>query len=94
MSLDMNRNLQNRLERLEESHLPHAMPHRLLSSCPLPDEPVSQATILEWLDEGLARVAFGGRAIFYDGGRGDILSLDEWQASYCTKGDPTHVQEH
>jgi len=89
----MNRTLQNRLERLEDVHLLQTTPHRVLSSCPLPDEPVSQATVLEWLDEGLAHVAFGGRAIFYDGGRLDVLGLDEWQASYCTNGDSTHVQE-
>lgn len=79
----MNRTLQNRLERLEDVHLLQTTPHRVLSSCPLPDEPVSQATVLEWLDEGLAHVAFGGRAIFYDGGRLDVLGLDEWRAAYC-----------
>jgi hypothetical protein len=90
----MNRTTQIRLERLEEAHLQSATPHRVLSSCPLPDEPASRATILEWLDEGLAHVAFGGRAVFYDGGQHGLLGLDEWQALYCTKGDPTHVQEH
>ena len=83
----MNRTTQIRLERLEEAHMLPTTPHRVLSSYPLPDEPVSQATILEWLDEGLAHVAFGGRAIFYDGGQHGVLGLDEWQASYCTKGD-------
>lgn len=78
----MNRTLQNRLERLEDVHLLQTTPHRVLSSCPLPDEPVSQATILEWLDEGLAHVAFGGRAIFYDGGQRDVLTEREWQAKY------------
>jgi hypothetical protein len=82
----MNRNLQNRLERLEEAHSLPITPHRVLSTCPLPDEPVSQVTIAEWLDEGLAHVAFGGRAIYYDGGRLDVLSLDEWQALYVTAG--------
>jgi hypothetical protein len=82
----MNRTLQNRLERLEDVHLLPTTPHRVLSSCPLPDEPASHAVILEWLDEGLAHVAFGGRAIFYDGGQHGVLSLDEWQASYCTTG--------
>ena len=86
----MNRTTQIRLERLEEAHLQLATPHRVLSSCPLPDEPASQAVILEWIDEGLAHVAFGGRAVFYDGGQHGVLGLDEWQASYCTKGDPTH----
>jgi hypothetical protein len=81
----MNRTTQIRLERLEEAHLLSAIPHRVLSSCPLPDEPASHAVILEWLDEGLAHVAFGGRAVFYDGGQHGVLGLDEWQASYCTK---------
>ena len=85
----MNRTTQIRLERLEEAHLQSATPHRVLSSCPLPDEPASQAVILEWIDEGLAHVAFGGRAVFYDGGQHGVLGLDEWQASYCTEGDPT-----
>jgi len=79
----MNRTLQNRLERLEDVHLLQATPHRVLSSCPLPDEPASHAVIVEWLDKGLARVAFGGRAVFYDGGQRDVLSLDEWRAAYC-----------
>jgi hypothetical protein len=79
----MNRTTQIRLERLEEAHLQSATPHRVLSSCPLPDEPTSQATIVEWLDEGLAHVAFGGRAVFYDGGQHGVLGLDEWQATYC-----------
>ena len=82
----MNRTTQIRLERLEEAHLQSAIPHRVLSSCPLPDEPARQATIAEWLDEGLAHVAFGGRAIFYDGGRQDVLAESEWQAKYCTAG--------
>jgi hypothetical protein len=81
----MNRTMQIRLERLEDAHMLPTTPHRVLSSCPLPDEPASHAVILEWLDEGLAHVAFGGRAIFYDGGRA-VLSLDEWQALYCTTG--------
>jgi len=79
----MNRTTQIRLERLEEAHLLSATPHRVLSSCPLPDEPASQATIAEWLDEGLAHVAFGGRAVFYDGGQRDVLTESEWQAKYC-----------
>jgi hypothetical protein len=79
----MSRTMQIRLERLEEAHLQSATPHRVLSSCPLPDEPASQATIVEWLDEGLARVAFGGRAVFYDGGQHGVLGLDEWRAAYC-----------
>jgi hypothetical protein len=78
----MNRTTQIRLERLEEAHLQSATPHRVLSSCPLPDEPTSQATIVEWLDEGLAHVAFGGRAVFYDGGQREVLSESEWQAKY------------
>jgi len=82
----MNRNLQNRLERLEEAHFLPITPHRVLSSCPLPDEPASQAVILEWLDEGLAHVAFGGRAVFYDGGQRDVLTEREWQEEYCTTG--------
>jgi hypothetical protein len=53
VSLDMNRTTQIRLERLEEAHLQSATPHRVLSSCPLPDEPASHAVILEWLDEDL-----------------------------------------
>jgi hypothetical protein len=69
----MNRTTQIRLERLEEAHLLSATPHRVLSSCPLPDEPASQAVIVEWLDEGLAHVAFGGRAVFYDGGQHGVL---------------------
>jgi hypothetical protein len=82
----VNRNLQNRLERLEEAHSLPITPHRVLSSCPLPDEPASQVTILEWLDEGLAHVAFGGRAIFYDGGWRGVLTEREWQEEYCTTG--------
>jgi hypothetical protein len=78
----MNRTTQIRLERLEEAHLQSATPHRVLSSCPLPDEPANQAVILEWLDEGLAHVAFGGRAVFYDGGQREVLSESEWQAKY------------
>jgi hypothetical protein len=78
----MNRTTQIRLERLEEAHLQSATPHRVLSSCPLPDEPASHAVILEWLDEGLAHVAFGRRAIFYDGGQREVLSESEWQAKY------------
>ena len=82
----MNRTTQIRLERLEEAHMLPTTPHRVLSSCPLPDEPASQAVILEWIEEGLAYVAFGRRAVFYDGGQHGVLSLDEWQALYCTKG--------
>jgi hypothetical protein len=82
VSLDMNRHFQTRLERLEDAHMLPTTPHRVLSSCPLPDEPASQAVILEWLDEGLAHVAFGRRAIFYDGGQREVLSESEWQAKY------------
>ena len=78
----MNRTTQIRLERLEEAHLQSAIPHRVLSSCPLPDEPASQAVILEWLDEGLAHVAFGGRAVFYDDGQHGVFGLDERRAAY------------
>jgi hypothetical protein len=52
----MNRTTQIRLERLEEAHMLSATPHRVLSSCPLPDEPANQAVILEWIEEGLAHV--------------------------------------
>ena len=84
----MNRTTQIRLERLEEAHLQSATPHRVLSSCPLPDEPASHAVIAEWLDEGLAHVAFGGRAVFYDGGQHGVLGLDEWRAAYCNGATP------
>jgi hypothetical protein len=77
------RNLQSRLERLEDAHMLPTTPHRVLSTCPLPDEAASQATILEWLDEGLAHVVFGGRAIFYHGGQREELTESEWQAMYC-----------
>jgi hypothetical protein len=30
----------------------------------------------------LAHVAFGGRAVFYDGGQREVLSESEWQAKY------------
>jgi hypothetical protein len=79
----MNRHFQTRLERLEDAHMLPTTPHRVLSSCPLPDEPASHAVIVEWLDEGLAHVAFGGRAVFYDGGQHGVLGLDEWRAAYC-----------
>jgi hypothetical protein len=78
----MNRHFQTRLERLEDAHVLPTTPHRVLSSCPLPDEPASHAVILEMLDEGLAHVAFGRRAIFYDGGQREVLSESEWQAKY------------
>jgi hypothetical protein len=42
----------------------------------------SQAIISLWIDEELAHVAFGGRAIFYDGGQRDVLTESEWQAKY------------
>jgi hypothetical protein len=79
----MNRTTQIRLERLEEAHLQSATPHRVLSSCPLPDEPASHAVILEWLDEGLAHVAFGGRAVFYDGGETGPIDEQQWRFRYC-----------
>jgi len=80
----MNRHFQTRLERLEDVHLLQTTPHRVLSSCPLPDEPVSQATILEWLDEGVAHVAFNGRVIFYDGGEKEPLTEEQWRFRYFT----------
>ena len=78
----MNRTTQIRLERLEEAHMLSATSHRVLSSCPLPDEPANQAVILEWIEEGLAHVAFNGRAAFYNGGEGQ-LTEDRWQLCYC-----------
>ena len=80
----MNRHFQTRLERLEDVHLLQTTHHRVLSSCPLPDEPVSQATILEWLDEGVAHVAFNGRVIFYDGGEKEPLTEEQWRFRYFT----------
>jgi hypothetical protein len=76
-------NFCNRLARLEASQPCKETPHLILSSCPMPDELPGVAMIEQWLDEGLAHVAFKGRAIFYDGGEGQ-LAEDQWQLRYCT----------
>jgi hypothetical protein len=77
-------NFCSRLERLEVSQAGKETPHLILSSCPMPDEPPTAATIDRWLDEDLAHVAFRGRAVLYDGGETDQLDEQQWRLRYCT----------
>jgi hypothetical protein len=72
----------SRLERLEASHAGNETPNLILSSCPMPDEVPTGATIDQWLDDGLAHVAFKGRVVFYNGGEGG-LTEEQWQLRYC-----------
>jgi hypothetical protein len=72
-----------RIERLEASQAGTETPNLILSSCPMPDEAPTAAAIERWLDEGLAHVAFKGRAIFYDGGETGPLDEQQWRLRYC-----------
>jgi hypothetical protein len=73
---------QHRLAKLEATHLVPERPNRALAVVPLPDDGVDQDTIQQWLDDGLAHVA--GGVILYDGGEQYPLTIEEWQARYCT----------
>jgi hypothetical protein len=73
----------SRLERLEASQSCKKTPHLILSSCPIPDEP-SATMIEQWIEDGLAHVAFRGRAVLYDGGKTVQLDEQQWRLRYCT----------
>jgi hypothetical protein len=73
----------SRLDRLEASQAGTGTPSLILSSCPIPDEMPSAAMIEQWIEDGFAHVAFKGRAVFHDGGEGQ-LTEDQWQLRYCT----------
>jgi hypothetical protein len=72
-----------RVERLEASQAGTETPNLVLSSCPMPDEPATASVIEQWLDDGLAHVAFRGRAILYDGGETEPIDEKQWRLRYC-----------
>ena len=59
----------------------------VLASCLIPetDLPLRSETIERWLADGLARISFRGRAVLYDGGNSDPLTLEERQAEYSPR---------
>jgi hypothetical protein len=75
--------LRIRVERLEASQAGTETPNLILSSCPMPHDPPTAAAIEGWLADGLAHVAFRGRAILYDGGAPDPLDEQQWRHRYC-----------
>jgi len=66
----------------DSKRIKKGQPDRALAVVPLPDDGVDQDTIQQWLDDGLAHVA--GGVILYDGGEQYPLTIEEWQARYCT----------
>jgi hypothetical protein len=72
-----------RLGRLEASQEDTQMPNLILSSCPMPDDVPTAGVIDRWLDDGMAHVAFKGRAILYDGGETEPFTEQQWQHRYC-----------
>jgi hypothetical protein len=48
--------------------------------------------IEQWIEDGLAHVAFKGRAVCYDGGETGPLTEQEWWHRYCagTRHEPRH----
>jgi hypothetical protein len=57
-------------------------PNLILSSCPMPVGDPTAGMVAGWLDDGVAHIAFGGRAVLYDGGIG-ILDENQWKQQYC-----------
>jgi hypothetical protein len=72
-----------RVERLEASQSGTATPNLILSSCPMPDDVPAAGVIDRWLDDGMAHVAFRGRAILYDGGETGPIDEQQWRHRYC-----------
>ena len=72
-----------RLQRLEISQVGMDTPNLILSSCPMPDDVPTAGVIGRWLDDGLAHIAFKGRAILYDGGESGPIDEQQWRHRYC-----------
>jgi hypothetical protein len=76
-------NLRSRLHRIEASQPETATPNLILASCPMQNENPTADVIERWLDDGLAHIAFGGRAILYDHGETDLIDEQQWRHRYC-----------
>jgi hypothetical protein len=72
----------SRVERLEASRAGSETPNLILSSCPMPDDAPTADAVERWLADGVAHVAFNGRAILYDGGIGSV-DEEQWRLRYC-----------
>jgi hypothetical protein len=75
----------SRLERFEASQSGTTTPHLILSSCPMPDGTPTAVMIEQWIEDGMAHVAFNGRAILYDGGETDQVDEQQRRLRYCTE---------
>lgn len=83
----MTRSIETRLAKLENARGVREAPRLIFGSEALPDEPLTSETAARWIREGLAYIGFGGRAIFYDGGRrNNPLTVQEWEARYSPLG--------
>jgi hypothetical protein len=82
----MTRGLRQRIEKLEGDGGNQSTPNVIVATCPIPDSdlPVGPETIERWLADGHAHIAFRGHAVFYDGGRRQPLTIEEWQAMNCS----------
>lgn len=80
----MRDSFRSRLQRLETSRAVTGTPNLILSTCPMPRDPPTAGVIEQWLDAGLAHVAFSGRAILYHGGETGPIDEQQWRRQYCT----------
>jgi hypothetical protein len=81
----MMRSIRHRLGRLEQAHAPQGIPNAIFSNVALPDGSYTAETVERWISDGLAHIAFNGRAVFYDGGEREPLTVEQWQARYTQR---------
>jgi hypothetical protein len=78
------RHIQMRMQRIEDrcgrsSYRPRA----IFASVPIPQAAgsYSRETVDQWIKDGLASIAFNGRAVHYHGGRTQPMIAEEWTAN-------------